>query len=106
MTDDHEYVTAYTPAEADTLHRCNEGEQVNAPNLLLMLSTDVRILDEQIEVVAKIATPLTKDEELWASLNDLRIFIAGIKLRSDRWRAGFLGYSDELTWWPAPRGRK
>jgi hypothetical protein len=102
MTDDREYVTAYTPAEAETLRRCNEGEQVSASDLLLMFSTDVRILEDLAEGVSELATPITNDEELWGVLNELRVFIAGIKRRSDRWRKGFLGYPDELTWWPPP----
>jgi hypothetical protein len=96
MTSDGKFVTAYSPAEAETLRRCNAGEQVSESDLLLMLSTDLRIMESFVEGISGIMTR----EELWSLLDDLSVEIYMATYLTDKWRAKFLGYSDKLTWRP------
>jgi hypothetical protein len=76
--------TPYSADEAETLHRCNEGKPVSDSALLQLTGAEVRLLEEEIEAVAELATPITNDPEFWAVMNDLRVHICACQLRLER----------------------
>jgi hypothetical protein len=99
---DHNYVTPYTADEAKTMRRCQKGELVSADDLL-MISTDMLRMQEQVNNIFNLAASHNLSQEFWDDLNELYIQLPGVSPYCLRWRAKKTGEPERqaVEWRPS-----
>lgn len=114
-------MTAHTDAEHATLRRCRDRKPVKAVDLLMLVSTEMLIMQDQVNNIYRLAETYglslghgtSQDlsqyvdpdlsQELWDDLNALYIDLPSISEYCQRWRAKKTGEPERQTveWRPS-----
>jgi hypothetical protein len=100
---DYDPVTPYTDAEAETLRRCQKGEPVSAADLLMLISSDLLVMQEWVDNIFKFAPPQGLSQDFWDAMNELYGHLPSTNRYCQRWRAEKTGEPQrhEAEWRPA-----
>ena len=100
---DYDFVTAHTDAERETSRRCREGKPVGDSDLLMLVSTDLLIMQEQLNNAFDDAR-FSENPAFWSVMNELYVHLEFLSEYCQRWRAKKTGEPERQTveWRPSP----
>jgi hypothetical protein len=100
---DYDFVTAYTDAERETFRRCQNGKPVSDSNLLMLVSTDLLRMQEQLDNAFDDAR-LLENPAFWSNMNELSIRLTFLSGYCEQWRAKKTGEPERqaVEWRPSP----
>jgi hypothetical protein len=106
-SNDRKYITHLTADEAKTMRRCQRGELVRAEDLLMMVSSDMLLMQERVNNILPLAPPhglsQDQDRDFWTDLNELYVELSYVNEYCQRWRAEETGepQREVVEWKPS-----